>query len=829
MRWLETLSERKALVAIGIFFAALVATVFAPFLFGGKIFLPTDAATAYYPYFEFYSAALKSGESFLWNPYLFSGFPTYLSQSAGFLDPVNILLFSVFDSFAAYHLRLALDLFLTMLFSYLAARALGVSRLAGALVGPGFILAYNWGYLSNPVILNSIFLMPLLVWAAVRIGEGAHRWRFAAAAGVGIGWSMLAGYAQITVYASVLFSLYLVAEQVFLRRELAWRAWAKTLGVLAVAAVLGLLVALPQILPALDFSSLTVRATGLTYEATQAKVINPGDAAFFLFPDNLYFPYISGGRRPLFVGALLFLLALITAVSLTARAYRRQELQPTHKRMLIIAGLLLFCLLAALAYSPLYYLLQKLPILSYFRYPYRWMYVGVWFLACFGGFGFDYIRTMPPRGLKVFSVFLAACGAALATVVAALNFLGGQFWAAVGAGMHALLQQFAYGRFGLSKDPAHYQDAIVRGISAWQESLSLASPAFACALASLIVAISLLYLFVHGRLSASGFALSGFALSVLTFVSVFATQWPQTLPQAATTLHTPIAQALPGVVAGEYRTFPFLLTGSFSKRVPPQYTLSTDEQLAATELQFAAGWPNTNLFAGAQSADGYDQFVSTEMLAALAALGSTHGAQDLTRNLTPPQRIARLLGRLDLLSIMSVKYVISGEPLADAELRLLSETLVTRYQVPVYVYENKQALPRVRFAQETQAAAGESMTAMLAADRRFGGITYLDCTSCARHAPGKTDSLVVERTKNGLFEIKTNTKGGRWLVVSESALPGWTAHLDGAPVSIVTADGLYMAIEVPAGEHSVIVEYRGMRDEKRWMDFLGISDERAAL
>ena len=738
------------------------------------MFLPTDAATQYYPYFEFYGQALKSGESFLWNPHLFSGFPSYLSQSAGFLDPVNIALFSALDSFFAYHTRLAIDLFLVMFFSYLAARALGLSRLAGMTVGPAYILAFNWGYLSNPVIVNSMFLMPLLVWCAAKIGEGSHRWRFASIAGAGVGWSMLSGYAQITVYAAVLFGLYMVADQLLLRREYAWRAFLKTAATLLLTGAIGVVVALPQVLPALDFSSLTVRSSGVAYEDTQAKVINPGDAALFIFPDNLYFPYVSGGRRPLYVGALLFLLATIVAGSLAARAWRREELEPAYKRMLVVGGLLAFCLLAAVAYSPLYYFLQKLPVLSYFRYPYRWMYVGAWMLACLGAFGLDYLRSAPQR-FKAFSMVLAAGAASLTVVVGALNFLGERFWSGVAGGVHALLRQFAYGRFGLSKDPSHYADAITRGIAAWQESLSLMNPAFACAFISLLAAVALLYFRARGRVTGSQFYMGGFMLSAATFVAVFMAQWPHALPQSATYSHAPLVQELPGIVPGDYRTFPFMLSESFSKRVPPQYTLSTDEEQAATELQLAGGWPNANTFAGALSADGYDQFVSTDMLAALEAAGSTHGAQEATRGLSTAQISEHLLGNLDLLGIMSVKYIVSGTPLAHPDLALASEVGVTRYQVPLYIYENRLAKPRAYFASQTINRADESIGDLLAAKAPFGAAIYLDCASCATHAPSAADTLVLVHKENGFFSFEVDTHTGRWLVVTESTLPGWVA------------------------------------------------------
>lgn len=822
MNWFESISETRARWLAAALFAVLATVALAPFLLFGKVFLPTDAATYYYPLFEFYSTALKTGESFLWNPYLFSGFPNYLSQSAGFFDPLNLTLFSLLDPFVAYHVRLALDLFLTMLFSYLAARALSISRPASLLVGPGYLLAFNWGYLSNPVILNSVFLIPFLMWVAIRIGGNRHPWRWALLSGVGIGWSMLSGYAQITVYASALFALFLLADLLFVRRSREWQAYARTAGVLLLAGFVALIIALPQIAPALSFSDVTLRAQGLSYQETQAKVINPGDAALFLFPDHLYFPYISGGRRPLFVGALLFFLALTSFGWLARKVWRRDVLTTTERRTSVLAGLFAFCFFSAVAYSPLYYLLQQLPVFSYFRYPYRWMYVGVWFLALLGAWGVDRVRAGEVSWLRRFSTILAAFTAMGVAVVLALNFFGEAFWSTLIQWIQLPMRAFVYGRFGFTKGAEHYADAFDRGLHAWQESVSLMEPAFLVAFVSLLVAVALFFMVARRYISTLSFARSAVVLSFATFLCVFASQWPQTLPNASVRLHTPVVAGLEGLIEGEYRTFPFMLGESFSRRVPPQYTLSVEELRASAELQFATGWPNANMFAGILSADGYDQFVSTELLTALGALGSTHGAQEATRGLTLEERSGRLLSHLDLLGSMSVKYVLAGTQLQHRDLELRREVVVTRYEVPVYVYENKLALPRAYFAKRTENRPEDSLHDLLTAGVPFGEVVYLDCDSCEQFTSSVVDTLTLVGKENGYVAFKTYTRGTRWLVVTESNLPGWVARRDGTPVNIVPANSIYMAVEIPPGEHEVVLEYRGIHNERRWLELLGI-------
>jgi uncharacterized membrane protein YfhO len=45
-------------------------------------------------------------------------------------------------------------------------------------------------------------------------------------------------------------------------------------------------------------------------------------------------------------------------------------------------------------------------------------------------------------------------------------------------------------------------------------------------------------------------------------------------------------------------------------------------------------------------------------------------------------------------------------------------------------------------------------------------------------------------------------------VLTDPDYPGWSATLDGAPVSIARADGGFRAVHLPAREHRVDLTYR---------------------
>ncbi|MDE1924850.1 MAG: YfhO family protein [Patescibacteria group bacterium] len=807
------------------FWTVITFAVLFPFLFLGRQFIDADATIYFYPVYDFYHHAVVSRSSFLWNPSIFMGFPVYLSQSAGFLDPLNWLLFHL-PTFTAYHLRLAIDFLMVLAASYAASRELKLSRMASLLTGMGYIIAFNWRYLSNIVIADSIFLLPFMFFAGLRFFKAETNLRrlgWVAAMGAAIGWVFICGNAQFTIDTLFLFGIfYLWYFFRILPGKKDLRAMAQWAGLGLLIIAIAFVIGLPEILPALKFTPLTVRSAGVSYDQAIYKSVGLGDLSLFAFPDYLYFPYLSAGRKPLYVGALLFLLAIVGARELLRRR-DGPHVSNEARALRALFWLLAFCFIASLQYSPIFYMMQKLPVFGLFRFPYRWMYLGAWFLALIGAYGFDFVRANPISTFtKRLSYVAVACAAALSAVALALNNLPRSFWIFVEDAVQRLMSTLLYSHFGFGKDPTHYRDALARGVEAWQAAVSFADPAFYAPFLILLAAVVLLFFTARGRISAKTFSVVEFALSVITFFAVFALQWSSTLPQSAAKLYDPVVALMPGVTTGQYRTMPFLMTQGLGQYIPPQYTLSVSEVQISDEMLFASGWPNLNQYSGAATVDGYDPFAPVRLLGALTLLGSINGAQDETRGMSQNQLQATLLQNLALLGMMSGKYIVSGVPLASKDLRLVGTSPVSPYQVPLYVYDNDLALPRVYLTPSIVDKPGEPLNQIAAEHPDFIRQTYLDCTSCASYQNNAGDVLKVIEDQNGIMQIATQTAGQRWLVVTDDYLPGWGAAVDGVQAPIVLANGLVMAVEVPAGKHTVALTYAGVANELYWLRLLGV-------
>jgi uncharacterized membrane protein YfhO len=49
--------------------------------------------------------------------------------------------------------------------------------------------------------------------------------------------------------------------------------------------------------------------------------------------------------------------------------------------------------------------------------------------------------------------------------------------------------------------------------------------------------------------------------------------------------------------------------------------------------------------------------------------------------------------------------------------------------------------------------------------------------------------------------------GPGWLVVRGSFTPSWRATVDGAPATVLRANGRHRAVALPAGDHVVVLRY----------------------
>lgn len=813
----EMLQRNKGIILVLLwsFFVGFV--WMAPALFGKAMHIADhDTALYYYPIFDFYAKALQSGQSFLWIPGMFSGFPVYVSQTGGFFDPVNLLIFQFLSGIDGVHLRLWLDIAATCVFSYLAARSFKMPQVIAALVGPSYLIAFHLRFLSNPVIANTLFLVPLLLFVVnelcFRDRTAISRALLVALMGGGIGLALLGGYTQIVLYALIATGLYLLLRALLHGHD-NMRRFMSGAGYMAMGTVIGIIIGLPFIIPAARFLPFTPRTEAPTYAQATLKSVSLTDTVLFALPDHIYIPYVTSGRMPLYVGSFFFLCAvaaMVYAGYVLLRRYRSRS--DSDSELIALGGVAVTFFILSIKYSPFYYLLAQLPLIGLFRFPYRFMYIGAFYLAILGAFGFYRMTSLSQvRVVRIVLGVLVAAYAALATSIIFLNVLTDTASHWIVERLHALVLSLnIYGLLGLAKGAEHYQARALEALNTARDFLDVTKldilvPVLILSGATMVGAVHL-----RRGLSAATWYYAGVLITIATVLSIPLLRYKHFVPiaDAGTAPHA----ALGYLEEGDeqlYRMYSFLLSEGAAEGIPPQFKLSEREERALLMYNVRGGLPNYLLYHALGSVDGYDPFESANTLRAMGLVGGEYEAGYGKSG--PHERTERLLSNLDVLAMMGGKYILSGVPLQHPDLNLIAMEDVSNLNLPLYIYTH-EARPRYYFAERVIERTHKDFHSLLNDGHiSFADTTYVDCSGC-RLVTG-VGQISVRQQEPGVYEFETYTNHNELLVLSESFLPGWHVVIDGIAIDPVRVNGLFFGVLVPEGTHVVRFEYRGLLNE----------------
>jgi hypothetical protein len=241
-------SPRRELLGAALLLVLALALAYGPAklaghsLYGGVI---QDVTNLYgfYCWDEFSRAELLAGRVPLWNPRNAFGVPHLANMQTALFYPLNWLKWA-FGFWPVIDGLLLFRLWLAGFFAWLfARRALKVSFAAALTAGFAFMLSgyfTRFLYMSH---LNVETLLPLQLWLMHRLRERPGAGRLLGA-GVGFALLILGGFPEATLYAVALALAYYLYAAGLSGRSLATAA---------AAALIGLLFALPQWLPFVEY------------------------------------------------------------------------------------------------------------------------------------------------------------------------------------------------------------------------------------------------------------------------------------------------------------------------------------------------------------------------------------------------------------------------------------------------------------------------------------------------------------------------------------------------------------------------------------------------
>ena len=889
---------------IFLLFAAAVLAIFWPIIFGGKIFGETATIKVHYPnFYSFGNFLSEKNANPLWLSSHISGFPVYLSQQGGHLQPLVILFFKIFDFIAAYHLLTILNFFLAGVLVFWFCRLIEISKAGSIIAGFSYAFSHAMMWAGSILVFGNLFpLIPLFFICILKIYENDKRRLFALLAVLALTLGWLGAFTEGVFYllaVGFMFALFLDSSSAiaFLRvwsrspkgetcgfpmgqtgiqsacpvaseRSEDWcgegdipepaslgrakKAKRRITELLAnfkatkwciAIGIISLILASPWFLPTFSF------ATALSSRAGGVSQVEDGNylvLSDFIRLAHPYFDVLYGNFIPLltinnmsvflYVGILPLFLGIVSFLALKKSG---------HKLMWFFSGLFVFTLATMFKYSPVFIALHKLPIFNMFYGYWKWIYIMIFSWAILAGFGLDALPEIKAR--PIFKKFINAIKYATAGIIGFLTVLNLFFIFFKErildfAGKYFESRLYVNGNFIQPLD--YYLNLILRAFNEFSYNISFLNPRFLFSMIFLTLGFGLFWYFLKNKIDFEKFKKAAVLITALNFIILW--QWFYfLLPRSFAEDAPKTAVFMKEQTKEPFRLFRFL--PGFSPYVS-RWNLDIYDLEEMLRYDKETLGPNLNVLFGADSIAGIENFMSRRYSRISLKAGSEFVVADADKrlnNLNIPleEKIAIFssLQNLNLLSMLNVKYILSSFELPSS-LKKVFETTATKYNIPVYIYENPNVLARVYFAKEavySDETSEEKLFNELLAINDFRKETLIECQEplcladyqISSQSSSASSQIIVEELKNGYLKLKTKTTNPGWLVYSESNLPTWEARLkpifnfqfsifnentEWRPLKIYTANYIYQAVFVPAGEHEIEFKYPGALKQMRY-------------
>lgn len=779
--------------------AVLCLVILSPVLIFSYVYGGGDLTNFQYPAWHTLWQSLRGNGSIAWDALRMGGFPLAIGQYGGLADPVNTILFSLPDFFAAYHMRVFLDLFLAFALAYVCFWRFTKSGFAAALGASAYAFSqFSWLNLPTFKFGNILFLLPMNFIVIDAVAAIKSRRAFALAAvsgGTAMGWALAGGDIQIFIWitlCSAIFAAHHVGR-------------ARAVPAFLVSLAIGLILNARQILASLHFSAFTARHLGIRFAEATADAMTPLHLIQFLIP-HLSIPYVLSGPHSIFFGITALLFAAIAVLSW-------KRLERIGKFFVLLAGI---SFISMLKYSPIFWLLHQMPVLNMLRGSFSFAPLLVFADSALCAYGYKMLVesaahagiAMKLRRLKTVSRYaLLACLAGNAAF-----FL---FRERIAASLFNYLSSVhAFSRLN-ELGAAYYQRLVERMVANVMANISFAEPAFLLSGGALIVTLWALEKYVTNAVSRAVFSLTVLAALLGNLVPLLVIRTPYIAKADIETQPPTVAAVRHKADGGPFRVFSFLPGASEYEKLTVPFGYEPKESFAFLSALF---YPATHALYGLASIDGYESFMPLRNARLLAELGSeraTSGDLLAARGISLEEKKRVFLSHLNALGMLNVRYVASAYALRDHRLVLIGEYPVTANRIPVYLYQLIPSLPQAFLVPEARFVKNETDAFRAALDSYadFSAVAVIECSTCDNQVAdgaGAADGVLRTVAANPtLFEFETIMNQPQWLVFGQNNLPGWNAELDGAVVPRYAANYVFQAVHVPAGVHRVMFRYDG--------------------
>jgi hypothetical protein len=749
----------------------------------------------------FVVSAYRDGEFPLWNPYTMAGHPIYADGVTRTLSPF-LLFYKFFDVPLGYSLARLFELMLAAVMMYIFLVAIGASANGGLMGSLVFALsAHSMLHLTGLGWWGGLMWLPLIllfVDRAIRRGSYTQ----AMLAGVFLAAQFFCGYLPNQIYYVGAVVFYYMFFAFFARREgIGSRSVVRLLAMMAVTLAVGLALSATQWVPSvelLSYSNRKIVGAELGY-----VYLPPWYAATLVFP-SLFGSAYDTKALTLFTALgvshdhILYLgIAALVPLGFglywlrrTSKKYREDSrltfarVDDSARHRVVFFVVLGACSLVLMMAAPLYvHVTRFIPILQVIRVAVR---AGVLFLfaaAVLVAFGTDLLLQSGGDALRQFGRHARKFALGVAAFV-----------------LIAVIGSYLIKLIGITIDAGERGrlSFIRRAVLVLSAQFSPPNLSILIPLALLFAVAFLVWAFVEKRLTSRSVFLC--MMSLLT-VDLFwnSNQFDHTFDRSRVFPRTEITDLLhslpPGrvlVVPSDLETNRSASAGAGAEKIiaPPNTLLPYQIATVTGKNQQFPRW--------------YREFASL---------------------IEPQQNMSHVVFDKDhspFFDVLNVRYVMTHESAPPLDGYDLLGTVEG-----VSLYENKNAMPRAFFANQTIEAPSHSQALRILSGSGFDPHTTVVIERAdARAATQETGSKQVRNftepyliaqiklllapaiatileDKRDRVAIQTENGTEGLLVLSDNYYTGWRAFVDGVPAEVLRANCTMRAVNVPAGRHMV--------------------------
>jgi hypothetical protein len=241
--------------------------------------------------------------------------------------------------------------------------------------------------------------------------------------------------------------------------------------------------------------------------------------------------------------------------------------------------------------------------------------------------------------------------------------------------------------------------------------------------------------------------------------------------------------------------YPALPAQAFYPRVPILQHIPEDrsQPFRIAGLYFSL-IPDTAALYGLEDARGYEamtfhRLTETFPLWSFAQPISFNVVEDLSK---------------PFLSFLNVRYAIGGRDTAPADgWRIAFEDRDSR------LFENTRVLPRAFIPRRVRyERSGTDVLRGMFDNRDFADVAWITARNYPPHEIANGPGTLELQRDGTSYRIRAAMERDGWMVISESAWPGWRAYIDGHRVEMQYANHAFLGVFIPAGKHDVRLLFR---------------------